>query len=186
MLACLLAYIVWGPVIPVLLIILAMPFLVAMFVIDCDHLILPDQLMIICAVLGLLFRVSIGFYAPDHLVPLTGLMVETNIPAWVEGLGAAILYGGLIWLVGALMKVILKKDALGFGDVKFFAVAGLWLGLAALPLFLMMGGVLGVVWGILWRFTVKDPVFPFGPALILSFYACLLLLGLGSIPLYTL
>ena len=63
------------------------------------------------------------------------------------------------------------------GDVKFFAVAGFWLGLAALPGFLCLAGVGGVLLGLALRFFVKQALFPFGPALILSFFLLILMQG---------
>ena len=67
------------------------------------------------------------------------------------------------------MSFILKRDSLGFGDVKFFIMAGLWLGLSYLPYFLMLSGVFGVLFGFAWQYIKKEKLFPFGPALILSF-----------------
>lgn len=60
------------------------------------------------------------------------------------------------------------------GDVKFFAVAGLWLGLDMMPVFFFMSGLFGVLLGGGWRFfTGKSGLFPFGPALIAAMlYYC--------------
>lgn len=77
------------------------------------------------------------------------------------------------------MKALLGKDALGWGDIKFFAVAGLGLGFVGLPAFLMLSGLFGVATGLFWRWHFKSALFPFGPAIILAFYAGLLLRGAG-------
>jgi len=66
---------------------------------------------------------------------------------------------------------------LGLGDVKFFAVAGLWLGWEALPDFCVVSGLTGLVLGIIWKKITGQPSFPFGPALIFSFYLLFLMGG---------
>lgn len=138
---------------------LAMPFLMALLAIDLKHFILPDTLV---AALALL---SIAFHGADiiHFI--------------VPGLAFAF----ILWLLGWVMEKALKKEALGFGDVKFFGAAGLWLGFPALAPLCLMAGAFGVVMGLVWRVVFKSEIFPFGPALIVSFYACLLLQGLNLI-----
>lgn len=140
------------------------PFLVALMMIDFEHMILPNQLVAMLFALG-------GF------VFAMRLMEEPQLSTAITYIGGAILYGLFSWGLGALMAKLLKKEALGFGDVKFFAAAGIWLGLPVLGQFCIGAGVLGVVIGITWKKLTKQPVFPFGPALILSFYGVLLLQG---------
>jgi len=138
---------------------LAMPFLIALLAIDLKHFILPDALV------GALAVLSIAFHG-------------TNI---IDFLAPGLAFAFLLWLLGWVMEKALKKEALGFGDVKFFGVAGFWLGFAPLAPLCLMAGVLGVVMGLVWRVVFKSEIFPFGPALIVSFYACLLLQGLNMI-----
>lgn len=149
----------------IMLLMIASPFIVAMLVIDLKHMILPNDLQIILYLIGLVF-------------------------VWFErsgmsGIGHALLssliYGGLAWALAVGGRFFLKRDALGMGDVKFFAVAGLWLGVMALPAFLMLGGVMGVVFGLIWKYVVKQERFPFGPALIVAFLLLLLLQSSGFI-----
>lgn len=164
-------YFSWGLNGAGLFLMLAIPFLLALFLIDLDYLILPDQLIIILVILGGGFVCYQAYYGAGSEDGGRGI---TMIGARVL---AALLYAALIALLGALMKFLLKKEALGLGDVKFFGVAGLWLGGAALPLFMIGAGVMGVAFGALWRLWRKEALFPFGPALILSFYITVLLQG---------
>ena len=143
-----------------LVLMIAMPFLVALVAIDLEFMILPDQLNAILAVLGICYVVLTSDYAP--------------LPALGQSLGAGAFFAGLVFMIGWTMSKILKKDALGFGDVKFFAVAGIWLGVVFLPAFLVLSGVIGVVIGIFWKFILRQDRFPFGPALIVSFTLCVL------------
>ena len=168
MVMCLAVYAVYGVDVPALLVYAAVPFLLALFLIDLEHMVLPNQLVFILFVLGAL-RLGVLWWngAPS------GLLVDH---------GAAVLfYAFLSWAVGALMGRILKKEALGFGDVKFFGVAGLWLGVEALPLFMIISGLTAVCFALIWRFVRKSAVFPFGPALIAAFFVLLLCQGGGAI-----
>lgn len=93
----------------------------------------------------------------------------------IEYIGGGALYAAFVFLLGAIMEKTLGRRALGMGDVKFFGVAGLWLGLSNLAIFCIFSGVFGVILGLFWKKMTKEDRFPFGPALILSFFVLLLL-----------
>lgn len=61
----------------------------------------------------------------------------------------AVVGSGLLYSIGVVAKVILKKDAMGFGDVKLFALVGATLGVSGVFLTLMIACVLGATAGIL-------------------------------------
>ena len=158
----------WGFSAPGLVLMLAVPFIMAMLVIDLEYMILPDQLQAIVFLMGLifiLFQREAYFSSSDTLNLYGAAFLSSTV---FFALAFALAKGG---------KFFLKREALGMGDVKFFAVAGLWLGLAALPGFLCLAGVGGVLLGLGWRFFVKQPLFPFGPALILAFFVLILFRG---------
>ncbi|MGB0720024.1 MAG: prepilin peptidase [Bdellovibrionales bacterium] len=165
LLACLAAYVIYGFSPQAALIIMLAPILTALLIIDIQHMILPNQLVLIAFILGLVFH---GLNIYTGAAPLEAAMIYG---------GGAIVFAVFAWGLGALMTKILKKDALGFGDVKFFAVVGLWLGAPSLGWFCMLSGILGVVLALLWEKLFKQKQFPFGPALIASFYGLLLLHG---------
>lgn len=145
-------------------VIAAVPFLVALFFIDFEHMILPDTLLLPLLILGAGYQTTM----------LAHSGFEPTVMALTFAV-APIFYGGTIWFLSSAVSNILKREALGFGDVKFFAVAGLWLGLSPFALFCMFSGLVGVAIGIIWNLAGRGRVYPFGPALILSFYALLLL-----------
>ncbi len=91
---------------------------------------------------------------------------------------SAIIFGGFAFAIRGLGAFILRKEALGMGDVKLFAAIGLWLPVSMLPNFLILAGGIGIVFGIIWRLTQKTNLFPFGPAIIVSFSICFLLKAL--------
>ena len=169
---CLVFHVVFGMSLMTLCAFALAPALAAMVDIDFRYKILPDVLNLTVGLAGVaaIAAASVfAFDAPSHLVSMLG-----------QGLGAAILYGGLAWGLRFLFLKLMRKEALGLGDVKFFAAAGVWLGLSpdALAAFLMLSGVFGVVIALVWRKATGEAEFPFGPALIASFLAVLLWRGL--------
>jgi len=142
------------------------PFLVALIMIDFEHMILPNQLVAIIFGLG---AITLGLKIGQTPQALSNWLIIYA--------GGAMLYGFFAYALGATMEKILKKEALGFGDVKFFAAVGIWLGIPVLGYFCMIAGGIGVALGLVWKKITAEEVFPFGPALILSFYAVLLLQG---------
>lgn len=160
-------YSIFGFTVEALFIIGSLPFLMALFVIDFKHYILPNQLVFIVLVIGLIrlfyFSVSDVFVSPSDL--------------FMPYIGGAFIYALVPYILGVILTAVLKKDALGMGDVKFFFAAGVWLGVSDLANFMMLSGALAIVFALSWRVIKKKDVFPFGPALIVSFYSLLLLRG---------
>lgn len=147
------------------------PVLIAMVVIDIRYMILPNVLVFSAFILGLL---NVG-----------ALILEQGAAAFLElgsykNLMAMIVYGAFVLILGGVMKTALKKEALGMGDVKLFAVAGLWLGLPALPIYAMLSGMIGVAYVLVAGAVTKgktSALFPFGPALISALFVLLIIEG---------
>lgn len=124
--------------------------MLAMMVIDIEHLFLPDSLS-----LGLLW---LGLLA-------NRLDTVTNLDDAV--LAAVIAYLGL-WLFLTLYALIRGKEGMGRGDVKLFAALGAWFGVQSLGSIILLASVLGIVLGLIVLSITKqgrDTPLPFGPAL---------------------
>ncbi len=167
MMASICAYLIFGLSVQAFFLIAALPFLAALFLIDIETLTLPDQLTGVLAVLGIGFLAVNIFWAQS--ITLTAALYEYGV--------AVLLYGWVAWLMGAIMSRFVGQSALGFGDVKFFAIAGLWLGVANMGWFFALSGILGVGFAIIWRLYKGNQVFPFGPALIAAFFVLFILQG---------
>jgi len=89
--------------------------------IDARHGIIPDWLNLTIAGLGLSKAVIVGG-------SLAGLQAGCE--------GAAI--GAIFWLLRRLYFALRKIQGLGLGDVKFLAAAGIWIGVAGLPMLLLI------------------------------------------------
>jgi prepilin signal peptidase PulO-like enzyme (type II secretory pathway) len=168
---CLGIYAGWGLTLPGFILMVSVPFLAGLFVIDLQTLLLPDRLNGALFVLGLLYVIVSASSEGGNVQMILA-----------QRAGAAALYSGVLFLCGFILSRLLRKEALGLGDVKFFAVAGLYLGLSVLPFYFMISGVYGVLLGVAWRILQKGAVFPFGPAIILALYTCLLLQRFSIFP----
>lgn len=144
--------------------------------VDLEHLIIPDAVTIPGIVIGLLASMTFpelhaghpGFRdASPHLSALSAALL---------GIAAG---GGSLYVVGRIGNVFLRKrldqagveDSMGFGDVKWMAMAGAFLGAAwvldAIMLACICGAVVGLVLIVIARISRQAaPVgIPFGPYL---------------------
>jgi leader peptidase (prepilin peptidase) / N-methyltransferase len=120
--------------------------------IDIRHGIIPNWLNLAIAVLGL----------------IKVLLVDDSfavLQAAAEG--AAI--GALFWLLRRLYFAYRNVQGLGLGDVKFLAAAGIWTGIAGLPVLLLVATLTALASaGIMHatgRSLTAETSMPFGPFL---------------------
>lgn len=83
------------------------------------------------------------------------------------GVGFSVLYG-----VGLLGQFLFKKEALGGGDIKLYAVIGFVLGISSTLLSLFLAAIIALVYVLL---VMKDKTKPlgFGPFIAIASYICL-------------
>jgi leader peptidase (prepilin peptidase)/N-methyltransferase len=81
-----------------------------------------------------------------------------------------------------VMDRVLGRDSLGGGDIKLFALTGLYLGLIGTLFALLLSAVLGLVFALLLK-KRRSQAFPFGPA-IAAADALMLLFGDGLVSWY--
>lgn len=125
--------------------------LVCIFYIDLEHMLIYNRFVLLVAVGGLITMFCDSYTEPaDHV-----------IGALVGGGAFALLYFGAI--------AILKREAMGFADVKLAAAAGLLLGWQKLILAILVGSVVGsFVLVILNRVKNQERTteYPFGPFIV--------------------
>ncbi|ROM57525.1 prepilin peptidase [Pseudomonas poae] len=133
--------------------------LLAMSLIDADHQLLPDVLVLPLLWLGLILN-------------STALLATLPDALW----GAVMGYMSL-WTVFWLFKLITGKDGMGHGDFKLLAMLGAWGGWQILPMTLLMASLLGVFAGLIlmhWRKSRVSTPMPFGPCLAIAGWIALL------------
>ncbi|MCF7203763.1 prepilin peptidase [Pseudomonas oligotrophica] len=133
--------------------------LLAMSLIDADHQLLPDSLVLPLLWLGLICNSFTLF------VPLESAL-------W----GAIFGYLSL-WAVYWLFKIVTGKEGMGYGDFKLLAMIGAWGGWQVLPLTILLSSLVGAILGsILLRLRDADsgtPI-PFGPYLAIAGWIALI------------
>jgi len=133
--------------------------LLAMSLIDADHQLLPDVLVLPLLWLGLLIN-SQGLFVP--------------LP---DALCGAVLGYLSLWSIYWLFKLITGKEGMGYGDFKLLAMLGAWGGWQVLPITVLLSSLTGAILGSIWlRFRGKDSntTLPFGPYLALAGWIALL------------
>ena len=127
--------------------------LIALTFIDLDTHLLPDNLTLPLAWIGLLVNLN-GVFAPLH-----------------EAVVGAVAGYLSLWVVFHLFRLITGKEGMGFGDFKLLAALGAWLGWKLLlPVVLcasLAGGVVGILLILLAGHDRARPI-PFGPWLALG------------------
>ncbi|MCW8865991.1 MAG: A24 family peptidase [Colwellia sp.] len=124
--------------------------LVSLTLIDLDHMLLPDQIVMPLLWLGLLVNINGTF------TPLTDAVI-----------GAAVGYMSL-FSVFWLFKLLTGKEGMGHGDFKLFALFGAWLGWQLLPILILMASIVGAIIGIslmIFKNHQREQAIPFGPYL---------------------
>jgi leader peptidase (prepilin peptidase)/N-methyltransferase len=125
--------------------------LIAITFVDIDHFIIPN-----------------GFVSIGLAMLVIGIYMEWIPIEWEEAMSGSFVFAGFLFTIGLIGQFILKKESIGFGDVKLGLVLGGYLGteysilalylsfaISAIIIFLMMGGNL----------LQKDSKIPFGPYL---------------------
>ncbi|MDF3193934.1 A24 family peptidase [Pseudomonas sp. 1928-m] len=133
--------------------------LLAMSLIDVDHQLLPDSLVLPLLWLGLIAN-NFGLFTS----------LEDAL------LGAIAGYLSL-WSVYWLFKLVTGKEGMGYGDFKLLAMLGAWGGWQVLPLTILLSSLVGAVLGLIMlrlRNAETSTPIPFGPYLAIAGWIALL------------
>jgi leader peptidase (prepilin peptidase) / N-methyltransferase len=143
---------------------------------DAEHLWVLGVFVALCLLCGLLSLIDIQRgIIPDKLnlsIAVLGIIkaILGNGPQdAIAALGQAAAIGVIFWLLRRLYFFWRRVQGLGLGDVKFLAAAGTWIGIAGLPILLLIAtsGALVAVGGmrLARRDVTKQTSLPFGPFL---------------------
>lgn len=145
--------------------ILACGLIVAAFI-DLEYQLIPDLISLGGLPLGLLVCAL-----HPQIVGDTGRM-----PALLNSFLGALAGGTSIYAIGVLGKILFKKkleqigetDAMGFGDVKFLAMIGAFLGWKRVLLVFFLAPIFGAAVGLALKIRYKKDIIPYGPYLALA------------------
>lgn len=128
--------------------------------IDLRHGIIPDGLNLAVGGLG-----------------LANAVVEGGTAAGVEAIVEAIAVAAIFWLFRYLYFALRKIQGLGLGDVKFLAAATLWVGIAGIPMLLLIAALSALLATggahLAGQRLTRQTSLPFGPFLTLGLLSAL-------------
>lgn len=134
--------------------------------IDFEHQLIPDSISFGGLVLGLI--ISLLHPAFFSVVNRKAALIDSVLGALIGGLS--------IYLVGLFGKILFRKklerlgekDAMGFGDVKFLAMIGAFLGWQKVLLVFLLAPFFGTAVGLVLKIRNKVELIPYGPYLSLA------------------
>jgi len=142
--------------------------LMLIIVIDWETFIIPNQLVLILFLVGLAWR-----WARDG--------------AWYApflGIGTGVMLFLTAFLAAFIVERINETESLGGGDLKLLFTGGPWVGFPMLPVLLILSGLYGVLFYLLWKkmdmpakqsADVPFGAFPYGPAICAAMFTCVII-----------
>jgi len=130
---------------------------VIIFFIDLKHFIIPNVITFPLMVLGFIksFDPNLSYFFPNFINSLVG----------------GVLGYSLIFSIIYFYKHVRKKEGMGLGDAKLFAVIGFWFGWISIPFIVFLSSVIAlisVIPGLLKRSKQMSSEIPFGPYIIIA------------------
>ena len=140
----------------VLLMVLSLSFIIIFFI-DLKHFIIPNEITFSMMALGF-----IKSFDPN---------LNSLFPNYINSLIGGLLGYGIIWSIIFFYKQVRKKEGMGLGDAKLFAVIGFWFGWLAIPFIIFLSSIialLSVVPSLLKNSRTMSSQIPFGPYIIIG------------------
>jgi len=129
--------------------------------IDWEHYLIPDLVVYPGIVLGLLFNLIFPELAFSN----------DSLYALKESFLGVLVGGGLLYLTALAGEIVMKKEAMGGGDVKLLAMIGAFLGWRPVLLAIFFGSIIGSVVSLALiglKIKKRTDYIPFGPYLSLG------------------
>ena len=139
-----------------LLMILSLSFIIIYFI-DLKHFIIPNSITFPLMVLGF-----IKSFDPN---------LHSMFPNFINSLIGGFFGYGIIWSIIFFYKQIRKREGMGLGDAKLFAVIGFWFGWISIPFIIFLASVfalISVIPDLLKNSKKLTSQIPFGPYIILA------------------
>ena len=129
--------------------------------VDFEHLIIPDRVTLGGIVAGV---------ALSAAVPVMH-GVETHFGGFARAVMGALLGWGILWGVAVVGRLVFRKEAMGFGDVKLMGAIGAFLGWRAVIFTVMVSSLAGSIVGVALVVSGQKQMqsrIPYGPYIALA------------------
>jgi leader peptidase (prepilin peptidase)/N-methyltransferase len=110
--------------------------------IDLDHMVIPDVFTIGLGVAGVL----LSFFVPALHDQHHSIFIVASLQSGTSALTGLLVGSGLVLWIALLAEAVLKKEAMGFGDVKFVGAIGAFTGWPGAVFAVFGGALLGTLW----------------------------------------
>ena len=127
--------------------------------IDLDHMVIPDLFTIGGALAGVLLSMALPALHGQH----HELFLIASLRSSIDSVLGLLVGSALVLWIALLAEVVLKKEAMGFGDVKFLGAIGAFVGWKGAVFALFGGAVVGCFWfavAVLWQKITGRPPAP--------------------------
>lgn len=142
---------------------LFMGILICATFIDLDHMIIPDGFTIGGGVIGVLLSVLV----PAMHDQASGLFIVDSLRSLTIGLQGLLIGSALVLWIALLAETVLRKEAMGFGDVKFVGAIGAFCGWQGAVFSIFGGAIVGTLWfliALIWQKVRRKPTTVAPPA----------------------
>lgn len=133
--------------------------------IDFEFRIIPDKITILGIILAIFVSILYPSWHEGHL-PALGL--ARPIKGAIAAIFGGIVGAGVIYLTGLFGKLMFRKEAMGWGDVKYMAMLGGFFGWLDVALIFLLSAFLGSLFGLVSWIVTKDKYISYGPYLSLA------------------
>ena len=141
--------------------------MIVLFFTDIAEYILPDEITIGGTVIG--FLLSPFLLLEDGLSSILFFFLGRNPEAWARSLTesvlGAVLFGGVLFVIGEIYFRVRDIDGLGLGDVKMVAMIAAFWGVPQTMFVLILGSIVAAIVGVLLIVVAKKDwkyALPFG------------------------
>jgi leader peptidase (prepilin peptidase)/N-methyltransferase len=133
--------------------------LIVASLVDIEHHIAPDEVTL----RGIILAPLVSLLYPKLHAPVvaTGFVRLDSLIACGVGIAVG---AGVFYALGVFGKIVFRRQAMGFGDVKLMGFLGGFLGWKVVLLVFFFGAFFGVIWGV----ATRSRVIPYVPSLSLA------------------
>jgi leader peptidase (prepilin peptidase)/N-methyltransferase len=116
--------------------------LIAATFIDLDHMIIPDVFTIGLGVTGVVLSALVPALHGQH----GDVFIVDSLRSGVAALQGLLIGSGVVLWIALIAEALLRKEAMGFGDVTFVGAIGAFCGWQGAVFTMFGGAVVGTIW----------------------------------------
>ncbi len=123
--------------------------------VDFKHMEIPDQVTMTGTIFGLL------------MAPLFPELLgeSTRLKGFLDSFLGLLVGGGIIWITSLIGDMILKKETMGGGDLKFLAMVGAFIGFKFTIMTFFVAPFFALPYALFQKYVKENELVPYGPFL---------------------